>query len=239
MAVSLVSLDYFKQYLRITGSSQDDANQIYLDQASGAIVQAIGVDIVQTTYPAAADHGRGDSGYYVGNNRRTIVLRNWPVTAVSSVYLDPTGYFGDNPDGDFASDTLLTVGVDYLVRWDGCLPGTSTPCSKCAILERIGGIWPGIVGYTPGWLTVMPLSGRGNIKIAYTAGYPLTAIPQPIRAATCMLAAYIRRNVKAGGNIASESQGAYSYSLFGPMAQQYPELGSIRGMLSSYREQVV
>ncbi len=237
--MSLVSLDYFKTFLKITATTDDAFNQICLDMASASVVAAIGVDVLQTTYPAAAESGRGDSGYYSGNGSRLLILRNWPVTAVASVYLDPTGRFDENPDGSFAAATLLTYGTDYVIRWDGCLPGTTTKCSKQGIIERVGSCWPGGVAYVRGMLTRQPIPAMGNIKVAYTAGYPSTAIPYPIREAVCMLAAYIRRNNRTGGNIQSESQGGYSYSLSSPMAGQYPELASIRGTLAPFREQAV
>lgn len=234
-----VSLAYLKQFMRVTGTADDDNNQIYLDMAFGSVIQALGVDIQQTTYPAAAEGGNGDAGYYSGNGTRRLVLKHWPVTEVVSVYHDPLGFFGDNPDGAFATATLLTLGADYTVQWDGCLPGTSTRCSKSAILERIGTVWPCRLGWTPGRVTGFPVAGLGNLKISYVAGYPANAVPAPIRSAICLLAAFIRRNAQAGGNISSESLGGYSYSLFGPNAGQWPELGSIRGMLAPYREQPV
>jgi len=235
--MAFVSLTYLKQFMRVTGTADDDNNQIYLDIAFGSVIEYLGRDIVQTTYPAAADAGRGDAGYYSGNGRRRLVLRQRPITDIASVYLDPSARWGQNPDGSFATATLLVEGTDYGIPWDGCLPGTSTKCCHTGFIERIGSVWPGGVAFTPGNLTAQRVPAQGNIRIAYTAGYPATAVPTPIRGAICQLAAFIRRNAKSGGNLSSESLGAYSYSLFGPMAQQYPELGSIRGMLSSFREQ--
>lgn len=231
-----VSLDYLKQFMRVTGTSDDDNNQIYLDMAFGSVIEYLGRDIAQTNYPAAAEGGKGDSGYYSGLGRRKLILRQRPITAVTSIYLDCSGRFGLNPDGSFATASLLVYGTDYTIPWDGCLPGTTTLCCCQGIIERVGSVWPGVARYVPGMLTGQWGDGVGNIKIAYTAGYPAGAIPHPIRGAICELAAFIRRNAKKGGNISSESLGDYSYSLFGPIANQWPELGSIRGMLSGFKE---
>ena len=235
--MAFVSLDYLKQFMRVTGTADDDNNQIYLDMAFGSVIEYLGRDIAQTTYPAAADAGRGDAGYYRGNGRRRLVLRQTPVTEVSAVYWDSAGRWGQNPDGSFATATLLVAGTDYAIPWDGCLPNSSTQCCYTGLLERIGGVWPVSLAFVPGMLTGQVVPGQGNIKVTYTAGYPATSVPSPIRGAICQVAAWIRRNAKTGGNISSESLGAYSYSLFGPLAQQWPEIGSIRGMLSSFKDQ--
>src|SRR6185436_15490057 len=184
-AMAFVSLDYLKQFMRAAGTADDDNNQIYLDIAFGAVINYLGIDVAETTYPAAADGGRGDAGYYSGNGRRRIVLRNWPVTAVSAVYLDATGRFDQNPDGAFASATLLVYGTDYVIPWDGCLPGTSTKCSRAGFLERVNGYWPGGYAYVHRMLSGQLVPAQGNIKVAYTAGWPATAVPSPIRGAIC------------------------------------------------------
>lgn len=235
--MAFVSLDYLKQFMRVTNTADDDNNQIYLDLAFGSVIEYLGRDIAQTTYPAAAEGGRGDAGYYRGNGRRRLVLRQTPVTAVSAVYFDPSGRWGQNPDGSFATATLLVAGTDYAIPWDGCLPNSSTQCCYTGFLERISGVWSASFGFVPGMLTAQVVPGQGDIKVAYTAGYPATAVPTPIRGAICSLAAWIRKMSKNGAYLNSESLGAYSYSLAQPMAQQWPELGSIRGMLASFKDQ--
>ncbi len=235
--MAFVSLDYLKQFMRVTNTTDDDNNQIYLDIAFGAVINYLGIDVAETTYPGAAEEGRGDAGYYSGNGRRRIVLRNWPVTAVSSVHLDPTGRFDENPDGSFGAATLLVYGTDYVVPWDGCLPGTTTKCSRAGFIERVSGYWPGNVAHDWGQLTYQRVPAQGNIKVAYTAGWPATAVPGAIRGAICSLAAWIRRMAPKGAFLNSESLGAYSYSLAQPMVGQWPELGSVRGLLAGFKEQ--
>ncbi len=236
--MALCSLSYLKLFLGISADTEDERLQIYLDMASAEVKNYLKRDIESTSYPGAADDGFGDSGFYSGNGNRLLPLRQWPVTAVASVYYDPTGYFGDNPAGTFATATLLVYGTDYVVRWDSCLPGTTTQASKCGILERITTVWPSAIEYTPGRLTLQAIPARGNLKIAYTAGY--SSVPYPIRNAVCSLAAVIRRTSDIGALVTSESLGGYSYSLAGAGASgAAPEFGTIRAMLSQFREQPI
>lgn len=232
-----IGLSYFKTFLKIPASnSTQDANlQIYLDGAWTAFIDEIGRDIVQTTYPAASDVGRGDSGYYSGNGYRHILLRQTPVILNGlTVYLDYSGRFGQNPDGSFASATQLVYGTDFLLRTDGCLPGSSTVCSYSGILERIGTSWPARTVYMAGSPVVQLADGQGNVKVAYTAGFP--DIPNDIKFAICKIAAYIRRTADKGGPVQSESLGGYSYSLGQQAAAgAFPEIGDIRAVVNKYK----
>lgn len=237
--MALVGLDYFKYFLGMAASntSQDSQLQIYLDQASRAFLSEIGRDIVQTNYPAAAEDGQGDSGYYSGNGTSKLRLRQYPVIVSGlTVYVDNSGRFGANPDGAFdATSTLLTYGTDYVLQLDGCLPGTSTKCSYSGILERVGTTWPRRVIYSPGQISLQPIDGLGNIKVIYTAGFP--TVPNDIRMAVVTIAAYIRRNADKGGPVSSESLGGYSYSLAqGAVTSTLPELGSVRQAVNRWRE---
>lgn len=233
-----IGLDYFKDFLGIaaTNVTQDARLQIYLDQSWAATINEIGRDIVQTTYPAAPDVGKGDSGYYSGTGTRFLRLRQRPAIETSfACYVDQTGRWGENPDGSFASATLLTYGTDYGLVLDGCLPGTSTKCSYAGILQRFGTAWPASRLYEPGQVTTQRIAGAGNIKVAYTAGWP--TIPYDLRSAVCQIAAYVRRNADKGGAMTSESLGGYSYSMAGAVAAgAVPEMGSIRQVLAKYKE---
>jgi len=232
-----IGLDYFKDTIGIasTNTAQDSRLQIYLDAAWAGFINEVGRDIIQTTYPAAPDVGRGDNGIYSGGGYRQILLRQRPaITTGMEVYLDSSGRFGQNPDGSFATATKLTYGTDYCLRTDGCLPGTSTVCSYSGILERVGTNWPGRAKYTPGQVTLQPTDGGGNIKVIYTGGWP--TIPYDIRSCVCQIAAYIRRNADKGGSMTSESLGGYSYSLGAQVAAgAVPEMGSIRKTVLDYK----
>jgi len=234
----MIGLDYFKDFIGVSASNtaQDTRLQIYLDAATKVFCSEVGRDIVQTTYPAASEFGRGDDGYYSGNGRRELLLRQRPVIATGlAVYLDASGRFGQNPDGSFDSTTtLLVYGTDYVLRTDGCLPGTSTKCSYCGILERVGTVWSAKTAYTPGQLIGDMISGQGNIKVVYTAGFP--TVPYDVRMAVCQIAAFIRRQADKGVSVNSESLGGYSYSV-GQQAVngQTPEMGGVRKTVLDYK----
>lgn len=234
-----VSLDYFKDYLGIApnNTAQDSRLQIYLDAAWAAFVNETGRDIDQKTYPTAPTIGRGDDGYYSGRGTENLFLRQRPVILSGlAVYLDNSGRFGQNPDGSFDSTvTVLTRGTDYVLLTDGCLPGTSTKCSYKGVIQRIGTVWPNRVRYTPGQVTTTTAAAQGNVKVVYTAGWPIT--PYDVRAAVCQIAAWVRKNADKGGMVTSESLGSYSYSLAASASSQsFPEAASIRATINNYKE---
>lgn len=170
--------------------------------------------------------------YYSGSNTRYLVLRQRPVTAVTSVYLDHRGRFGQNPDGSYSSDTLLTNGIDYVLTYD---QGTAT--SACGVLQRVNGVWPEI--YREHWTNKVsgePAPAIGNIKVTYTAGF--TTIPMDLQYAVCWIVAFMRRNLPVGGILGSEKIGDYSYSLLNPRSAGLlpPELATARQILARYRE---
>lgn len=85
------------------------------------------------------------------NERRIIMLRHLPVTAVVSVYENPDAQNSDPPD--FPASTILTAGTDYrLDTEDGSV-------SKTGFLVRQTGPWS---------------SAERCVKVTYTAGYTET-----------------------------------------------------------------
>lgn len=227
-----------------TDVSQDVRLQQFLDAADAAVKEYCGRDFESTSYPGAASRGRGDSGYYDGTGRPELLLRQTPVTAVSAVYLDAGGYYGQ-ASGAFAASTLLTAGVDYIIQYDGSLGGASA--SHSGILLRMGGFGgnPGL-----GWgdaeavtgSLVRPFTGpvwprgRGNIKVAYTAGYSSTTVPADLSAAVIELATRIHVTAENGGYpVASETLGEYSVSFAQGLGEGRPELATVRQLLSRYR----
>ena len=157
------------------------------------------------------------------------------MTAVAAIYVDNTGRFGQNPLGSFPpTTTILTGGTDYALHYDGCLPGTGIPCSYCGIVERIPDVWTGGIRRKIGEITPRYTEATGNILVNYTAGYAI--VPPAVEMAACMFVIGLRRNqTTGGGNIQSESQGAYQYSLSAPVPNTMPELGTIKQALARYK----
>lgn len=179
--------------------------------------------------------------FYDGTGRPKLVLRQYPVSSVSYVYLDQGGYAGQGSDA-FASSTLLTAGTHYF------LDKEDSSGSRPGVLVRIGGStlsgdagwWPpGTWGMASGHLLTgraRPAWPRGlrNIKVVYTAGYSL--IPDDIKLAVDQTAAWVSRNAPLGGfGLTGESLEDYSYNLASAAVGTLPELGSARQLLAPYR----
>jgi hypothetical protein len=233
MALPDTILETVKSGLGITGVTEDTRLLVLIDSCWAAIVQHCGRDFIQRTYPGAGAASSGDSGYYRGNGRRELLLRQRPVTAMTSVYERQTGYWGDNPDGTFDSSNLLVLGTDYDLDWDGCLPGTTTRCSYSGRLIRLNSTWANLSTYRPGMITPEPFLGLGNIKVAYTAGFTAPTVPADIKLALTKLVAQERRTLDKGGNVQSESWEDYSYSMAAPLPT--PDIGSVRSLLAKHR----
>lgn len=212
-----------------------------IPQADRVIKNWCGQDLELTTYPGAAVNGKGDSGYYSGNNQRDIVLRQRYVQSIISVNVDSNGFGGQAP-GAFGAGTLLTSGVHYMLDYDYAEGGN--PASSCGLLRKIGGAgFDFFGGYYPyawggGKLAAyrMPTWVRGdlNIKVSYTAGF--ATIPADLVMAMGTLIAWFIRNQPSGSPLTSESLGGYSYSVMSMGIGQAPELGSLRQVLTQYRE---
>ena len=230
-----------KVALNISGTSEDTRIDLLLTAADRMIKQHVGRDLESGTYGAsgtAIDGSIGDSGYYSGDGTINLILRQRPVTSVTSVYLDATGYFGDNPDGAFASGTLLVAGTDYVLRWDGTLPGAATRCSHVGIIKRIGGVWPEAWQYRRGSINPQAVDHIGNIKVTYVAGY--TTVPADLKYALALVVAKMRMSAIYGGQSPiSESYEDYSYSLekaASAAASAIHSIGEVQSILGRYRD---
>jgi hypothetical protein len=198
------------------------------------------VDDDNFTVPVAVETGSAaniaNAGYfartytefYWGRNRREMILRQRPVQAVSALYYDPTGYFGQgNPSFDPTS-TLLTDGIDYTLRIDN---NDAVEKSKAGIVLKINGYWPGSTDRVRGLLGANPVDAPGNIKVIYTGGW--SVLPAPIVYATNMLAGVMKRSATKGGVLQSETVDYYTYTL--ASANKGTELGDIKQSLSRYK----
>ncbi len=149
MALNYLTLSEFKSRLGISGSSQD------------ATLTAIltGVEAQTRVYLNFDPSISSLTEYYDSFNSYYISLHRWPVTSVTSVYLDQRGFYGESPDG-FPAETLLTQGVDYLVSIDqGVRSGVLVRVGQPWLynLQRIGGVD----------LTALPSPCPGAIKCSY------------------------------------------------------------------------
>lgn len=238
--MALTTVPDVKSLLGITGTDEDARLAVMVAAASASVQSYCGRNFESTVYgtgTTSAYSSGGDSGYYSGDGSRDLILRQRPVTAVASVYQDSTGRFGDNPDGAFASSTLLVAGTDYVLMWDGQLPGASTRCSYSGILRRLTGVWPASWQYSAGSINPQFANNTGNIKITYTAGY--STVPSDIQYAVALVVAQMRRTAIFGGDaLQSESYENYSYHLgqAKASAQQALQMSDVKSILGHYRE---
>lgn len=216
MALFLTTLETLRIVL---GATPSDAElTFYGEAAQDAVRKYCDRDFNSQSY----------THYFNGTNTQRLVLRQTPVTAVSSVHVDVQGYFGTGTD-PFNSLTALTSGRDYVLDVDG------TTTSKSGILFRIGAVWPMLNRVVPvAHLAADIGPAWGNIKVVYTAGY--ATVPLDLQMATTTVAVQLRNIVRLGGDkVQKETIGDYSYTLYERM-NSGPELGSVRTTLARYKE---
>lgn len=228
--MALTNTDSLKTFLGISlaDTSKDTQLALYVQAADAIIKSYCKRNLESASY----------TEYYDGNGTPNVILRQRPVTTLTSVYLDPTGYYGRGPSA-FAASTLLTDGQDYVLKLEGGARGNS------GLVIRLGG---GTGGWDRDW--DYPASGRrgtlsarfppawtpgyGNLKITFTAGY--LVVPADLQDAANMLAAWIRTSGPIGAALTSEQIGRYSYQLASRDAALSTDLAGIKTILTSYRE---
>ena len=165
--------------------------------------------------------------YLDGTGTQTVLLKETPVSSITSVYLDSGGYYGQGT-GAFASDTLLTAGEDYYLVIDD-----PSGVSVSGRLNRIGRAWPLSLNYIGRiLLTPKPVPCPGCLKVTYTGGYSL--IPADLKLALFQIIADRRGAALNGVGLSGESFEGYSWSgVSGD--QEVMKIGSIMRVLNSYK----
>jgi hypothetical protein len=215
--MALTSPDAVKSFMGIalTDSTLDEFFGAILPGVEAAFLGLVDRDIAATDY----------TDYYSGRNNRLLLLCEYPVISVTSVYLDPGGYWGGAP-GAFASSTLLTRGVDYELVKDG-RNGTG----ETGRLLRINGVWPGQWQSKVGLLSSALKPGAGNIKVTMRCGYE--TIPGDILLAIWQICAQIS-NRRGGRTFQSEGFESYRYSIE-PLIHELWQIGSPADVVSRFR----
>lgn len=197
--MALTALSDLKAFLGIASgdTSEDALLNTLITQCSDLIEEFCGRVFGTASY----------TEYYCGDGRPFLVLNQRPVTAITSLYLDETAFWGQAPNA-FAAATLLTEGTDYALDKDQ--PNGS---SRSGLVFNINGAWPVPVNYSPGLISPVIGPGVGNIKVTYTAGY--ASVPTPLTLACNMLIAKVRNSKTYGEALVSETDEVYSYQLAG------------------------
>lgn len=225
--MAIIDLATAKTLMGVTTTTEDAKITLLANYADSAIKRYLGIDFEPGTYPGTVANGRGDSGYYSGNGKRYLFLRQRPVTVLTSIYLDSTGYWGQNPDGSFSVTTLLVAGTDYALATDGYIG--SAAVSYQGIVERRNGVWPSLGVRRWGELLANEQPHKGNIKVSYQAG---ATPPADVVQAAALLIAYWRTVGPSGGGYQSESLGAYSFS-FATVQGGMPD--TVKRLLAPYK----
>lgn len=237
---------YVKTMIGIAAAdtSQDDLLDLMIDSATSTINDYVG-------YPLLKPSGDPTAEYYSGDGSPNLVLKRRPVQSVASIYVDPTGAWGQGPSA-FAATTLLVAGTDYALNLErDANKGMAGIVRRLATSVEVG--WP-TWSDSRGTLTSYGRSkigwpvGDGNIKVTYTAGFTSLTdttfpVPPSVQQACANLAVFIKKIVPNGGFITvTESLSKYSSSL-GLLSETARnalagagELGSTRQILSRYRD---
>ncbi len=194
----LTTLANLKTTLGFTGTAKDAQYTLLLAAADQAVKSELGRDIEAASY----------TDYLSGNGTRYMVLRQTPVTAVTSVYINFSSYYGHDPDNPFDIPHLLTDGKDYVLDWDDAA-GTRSLSGR---LIRINYVWSEMNrSYTQGKVTQEVAPAIGNIKVVYTAGY--TDVPADLQYAVCLVVSSMLNSLSKGGPYESGRLGEYAYKL--------------------------
>lgn len=182
------NLDDFKEHLDIdaTDTSKDNFLTNVLNAAWKAAVNYIGYDLTATDYIE----------YYDGDASDTILLDNYPIISIASIYEDISR--------TFASDTLIAA-TDYVFY------------EKTGKVQKV----PSSTGYVVVGIPVsFSVFGRGvqNVKVSYRAGY--SSIPYDANRAVILLGAWYAQRAGTEGKTAETLGGKtvqydnYSIPLF-------------------------
>jgi len=153
VAHALITLAELKAGLEITGATEDAKLETILNAMADRVRDDLGRQPVSTTYTDIRVDGSGQCALYD---------TEWPITTLTSVYVDAVLQTLWLPGDAVEPDTK-----------DVALFASATPPWTRRFLHRWSG-WP---------------RGRGNVKLTYIAGYGIASYPIPdaLKEATLML----------------------------------------------------
>ena len=196
-------------------TSRDAQLRSLIDGITSLIKQHLNRDLESTNYVE----------YHSGNGTPLLLLRQHPVTAVSLVCVDDLGYFGTAP-GCFAPSLNLVEGVDFALMSGANGQGST------GFLRRIGTIWHRPPTRAFGVLSNLPGTPNGNIKVQYTAGFPV--IPPAITMAVNALILKHASQASLGGAASQMGYEDAHVSFFTPR-DAVALLGGVESILADFR----
>lgn len=179
MADNFASRSEVKQYLGIASSNTTDDSLLdaLLLRTTKMIQAYTGRTLLQATYTDEK---------YDGDGERELLLTEYPLITLTSVY--------DSADRDFGDEDLL-VEDDGITNEGNYVIVRKGFVENPGIIRRIDGVWS---------------KGDQNIKVTYVAGYSDANIPKDLVQAQIDWLSYIYRNKDARIGIDSYRLGQYS-----------------------------
>lgn len=107
--VALVTLADTKAFLKITASTEDTILETLVNAVSVLVSNYLGRKLVSAAF----------TEYYDGDGSDTLVLNQFPVTALSSINDDPTRTFAGSTEVVIARDTILDGNAGIVRVWNG------------------------------------------------------------------------------------------------------------------------
>jgi hypothetical protein len=196
-------------------TTRDSQIRSFIEGITSLVKQQLNRDLESTAYVE----------YYSGDGSPFLLLRQYPVTAVSLVCVDDAGYFGAAPDC-FDSSLNLVDGVDYALMSGAGGQGST------GMLRRIGTTWHRLPSRACGVIQNLPGLPNGNIKVQYTAGF--TVIPAAVTMAVNATVLKQLLMAAAGGAASQLGYEDASVSFLAP-ADAANLFGSIESTLANYR----
>lgn len=141
-AVALISLEDAKAYVGATGTESDAILCTFINSMSQWVLDFLGRSLLSKTY----------TEYYHGNGTDTLILRNRPITAITSIHIDSLR--------GWAADTAVTVADDVIQSKEaGIIRLWNNQCSFPRGMANVKVVYT--AGYT---LTTMPHGIRQAVR---------------------------------------------------------------------------
>lgn len=193
-----------------TDTTYDQQIDKLIDGITSLVKRVLNRDLELRTY----------TEYYSGDASSILLLRQFPVVSVASIYFDSGSYFGQ-ADNAFPESSKLTEAVDYAVIWGHSGYGATGE------IRRINDVWSTRTSRTSGRLPDLPPNPIGNIKVTYSAGF--AQIPQAIQMA--VNSEVYRACQQPLGPVSSNSYEGASESFLSPdqASQVFSAIGNVFG----------
>jgi len=95
--ISLVSLAEAKEYLKITSSGDDSILDLLINNVSQMVQRYLKRNLITTDYVE----------YYSGDSSLDLVLRNYPINSIASIYIDQLRQWGISNAVDVANNVII------------------------------------------------------------------------------------------------------------------------------------